>query len=73
MFLVGLLGQLGDLTLSSIKRDVGIKDTGALIPGHGGVLDRFNSLLLVAPAAFHYIGYFNGFGLDQPARIITGG
>jgi phosphatidate cytidylyltransferase len=71
--LVGLLGQLGDLTLSSIKRDVGIKDTGALIPGHGGVLDRFNSLLLVAPAAFHYIGYFNGFGLDQPARIITGG
>jgi phosphatidate cytidylyltransferase len=70
--IVALLGQLGDLTLSSIKRDVGIKDSGTAIPGHGGVLDRFNSLLLVAPAAFHYIAYFNGIGLDQPARIITG-
>ncbi|MFO1058707.1 MAG: phosphatidate cytidylyltransferase [Dongiaceae bacterium] len=70
--IVAALGQLGDLTLSSIKRDVGIKDSGTIIPGHGGVLDRFNSLLLVAPAAFHYIGYFNGFGLDQPTRIITG-
>ena len=36
------------------------------------MLDRFNSLLLVAPAAFHYIGYFVGFGLDQPVRIYTG-
>lgn len=71
--IVALLGQLGDLTLSSIKRDVGVKDSGTIIPGHGGVLDRFNSLLLVAPAAFHYVGFFNGFGLDQPTRIITGG
>jgi len=70
--IVSVLGQLGDLMLSSIKRDVGIKDTGALIPGHGGLLDRFDSTLLVAPATFHYIGYFNGIGLDQTSRILTG-
>ncbi|HVU62994.1 MAG TPA: phosphatidate cytidylyltransferase [Phycisphaerales bacterium] len=71
--LLSLGGILGDLTISSVKRDVGIKDMGALIPGHGGVLDRCNSLLLAAPALFHYIGYFHGgFGLDQPIRIITG-
>lgn len=71
--LISGVGQLGDLMLSSIKRDLGIKDIGAVIPGHGGLLDRFNSLILVAPAVFHYVGYFRGFGLDQPTRIITGG
>jgi phosphatidate cytidylyltransferase len=65
--------QAGDLMLSSIKRDIGIKDMGAILPGHGGVLDRFNSLLLVAPAAFHFIQFFVGFGMGQPARLITGG
>jgi phosphatidate cytidylyltransferase len=70
--LVSAGGQLGDLMLSSIKRDIGIKDMGVVLPGHGGILDRFNSLLLVAPAAFHFIGYFVGFGLDQPKRLITG-
>jgi phosphatidate cytidylyltransferase len=58
--------------LSSIKRDVGIKDTGTALPGHGGILDRFTSLLLVAPAVFHYLGYFLGVGLDEPPRILTG-
>jgi len=67
--IVSVAGQLGDLMLSSIKRDIGIKDMGQAIPGHGGILDRFNSLLLVAPSAFHYINYFLGFGLDQPTRI----
>ncbi|HEY2889511.1 MAG TPA: phosphatidate cytidylyltransferase [Dongiaceae bacterium] len=67
--IVSVAGQLGDLMLSSIKRDIGIKDMGHAIPGHGGILDRFNSLLLVAPAAFHYINYFIGFGLDQPTRL----
>jgi phosphatidate cytidylyltransferase len=67
--IVSVAGQLGDLMLSSIKRDIGIKDMGHAIPGHGGILDRFNSLLLVAPAAFHYINYFIGFGPDQPVRV----
>ena len=70
--IISILGMFGDLLLSSVKRDVGIKDMGSTFPGHGGVLDRFNSLLLVSPALFHYIGYFQGVGLDQPARIFTG-
>jgi len=70
--IVSVGGQLGDLMLSSIKRDVGIKDMAALIPGHGGILDRFNSVLLVAPATFHYIGFFIGIGLEQEWRIISG-
>ena len=71
--IVSICGQLGDLMLSSIKRDLGIKDMGVVLPGHGGLLDRFDSLLLVAPAVFHYVNYFVGFGLDQPTRIISGG
>ncbi len=70
---VSVAGQFGDLMVSSIKRDIGIKDMGVTIPGHGGLLDRFDSMLLVAPAVFYYIGLFRGFGLDQPVRIFTGG
>ena len=61
--IVSLAGQCGDLMLSSIKRDLGIKDMGVVIPGHGGLLDRFNSLLLVAPATFHYVNYLAGLGI----------
>jgi phosphatidate cytidylyltransferase len=75
LILLGLIisigGQMGDLVLSSIKRDLGIKDMAATLPGHGGFLDRFNSVLLVAPATFHFIGYFLGFGLSRPARVIS--
>jgi phosphatidate cytidylyltransferase len=70
--IVSVSGQLGDLMLSSIKRDLGIKDMGVMIPGHGGVLDRVNSILLAAPAVFHFLNYFVNLGLDQPARILTG-
>ncbi len=71
--LISGVGQCGDLMFSSIKRDLGIKDIGVTIPGHGGLLDRFDSLILVAPAVFHYVAYFRGFGLDETTRIITGG
>ena len=71
--LIGIAAPAGDLMMSAIKRDVGIKDAGGAIPGHGGFVDRFDSLLLVAPAAFHYIGTFIGFGLDQKVRLITQG
>jgi phosphatidate cytidylyltransferase len=71
--LVSVLGQLGGLTLSSIKRDVQVKDTGALIPGHGGLLDRFDSLVLVPPAVFHYLSLYNGpLGSGEAQRIFTG-
>lgn len=70
--IISVGGALGDLMLSSIKRDLGIKDMGDSIPGHGGLLDRFDSLILVAPAVFHYVNYFRGIGLDQPARLFSG-
>src|ERR687884_461892 len=70
--LLSLTGQWGDLVMSSIKRDLGIKDMAATIPGHGGLLDRFDSLIFVAPAGFHYLGYLLGLRLHQPTRIMTG-
>lgn len=51
-------GTIGDLVISYIKRDVGVKDMGKLIPGHGGLLDRADSLILVAPIYFYLMIYF---------------
>lgn len=70
--IVSVVGQFGDLMLSSIKRDLGLKDTAKVIPGHGGFLDRFDSLILVAPAVFHYVNYLVGFAAAQQERIFSG-
>jgi phosphatidate cytidylyltransferase len=72
--LISVLGQMGDLVLSSIKRDVGLKDMGVTLSGHGGLLDRFDSLVLVPPVVYHFLSLHLGpLGASEPARILTGG
>jgi phosphatidate cytidylyltransferase len=55
--LIGVTGQISDLAKSIVKRDVGVKDSGALLPGHGGVFDRFDSYILCAPAVYYFLSF----------------
>ncbi|MEZ4799994.1 MAG: phosphatidate cytidylyltransferase [Flavobacteriales bacterium] len=57
--IIAIFGNLGDLFESHLKRSYGVKDSGNIIPGHGGVLDRFDGLLLALPIVIFYLKFFN--------------
>lgn len=57
---LGFLGLAGDVTVAAVKRDLGLKDTGDVLPGHGGIMDRLNSFVFAAPIFLHFVRYFYG-------------
>ena len=60
-FFAAFAGTLGDLTASVLKRECGIKDYGKIMPGHGGVLDRFDSVFLTAPLTYLFVEAFGAY------------
>jgi phosphatidate cytidylyltransferase len=56
-FMIGAAGFIGDVVMSAVKRDIGVKDASSMLPGHGGILDRLDSLTYTAPLFFHVLYY----------------
>ena len=70
---ISVMGFAGGLTLSAIKRDRGVRDYGTLVEGHGGLLDRIDSLCFAAPVFFHFTLYWLKMqGVRQPWECLSG-
>ena len=66
---IALMGFAGSMTMSAIKRDRGVKDYGTLIEGHGGVLDRIDSICFAAPVFFHLTRWWPALSCNRPIAL----